>query len=137
MTLVAYGAVDEHRNCHILNIYPHRILMAEQTFPFSTLSKVWLFTSLCRRLGLDAYPVRAGVAHPVMCCVMNNNASDSPFIVDVTKPNPSPTLAADLSMFKHDGHGGRRIPQEPTATLFMEATMEASQNLRRRKRCGE
>lgn len=62
--------------------FPHRFLYGQTPYgPLSVLSKSWLFTGICCRLGLDAFPTRLPSKETV-CCVRLPNIGRGPIVVN-------------------------------------------------------
>ncbi|TFK90806.1 hypothetical protein K466DRAFT_660553 [Polyporus arcularius HHB13444] len=131
---------EEDMDEHILNIYPHIPLTEQFSFPLSALSRVWLFVTLCRRLGLDAYPTMALPSTTPICCVRPQDPTGLPVVVEFSSLGPSVVRPITLTSAYQQMAGvvpgdippemaWRCLPELPASTWFTFALKEAGQNL--------
>lgn len=85
---------DDHSSAEVNNAalnrpylksFPHHFLRnPAQHGSLSVLSKTWLFTGICSRLGLDAFPTRLPSKETV-CCVRSSDMPLCPVVVDFSQ----------------------------------------------------
>ncbi|KAI0778375.1 hypothetical protein BD413DRAFT_704864 [Trametes elegans] len=121
---------------HLLNSFPHTLFTAAPgSFPLSVLSKTWLFTGICRRLGIDAYASRLPPDDTV-CCVRSPRESEA-FVVNFRNNEQPISRGSEVPFFKRMVDAGYPdlascgfIPL-PAIAFFVEAVHNVSHDLRR------
>lgn len=97
-----FPADDQDRGDNLLSIYPHILLTEEIVFNTSDLVKVWYFTAMARRLGLDVYatlqPWTSVGVQPV-CCIRDKTSDDVPMLVKFS-PVPSVVPVTETNVYR-------------------------------------
>ncbi len=75
-------AINAESSRPYLKSFPHHFLRnAAQHGSLTVLSKSWLFTGICRRLGFDAFPTRL-LSKETICCVRSSDVALAPVVVN-------------------------------------------------------
>ncbi|KAI0801074.1 hypothetical protein C8Q74DRAFT_1364725 [Fomes fomentarius] len=97
-----FGPDEQDRGDNLLSIYPHILLTEEIVFNTSDLAKVWYFTAMARRLGLDMYPTlenpTSAGGQPV-CCIRSKTSDDVPTLVKFS-PVPSVVPVTETNAYR-------------------------------------